>query len=196
MIPTLVCTPRCPRNPAHAVAVTTARRGRLRRERFAFEELMCPRPARGSGRLPRPQNRRASKRRGGDQRTSACLLLAREQGLKETGRRGSADRAPKSRTTMATPAPSYNTHPYPGCDCKNPHSVTSCANEDTGDGSIGILRTWCTEHTTQEECAAAKPQGIPNICEWYGAAESGDGGGGDGDGGDDVPRTLPIWQEP
>ena len=50
MIPTLVCTPPCLRNPAHAVAVTTARRGRLRRERFAFEELMCPRPARGSGR--------------------------------------------------------------------------------------------------------------------------------------------------
>ena len=44
MIPTLVCTPRCLRNPAHAVAVTTARRGRLRRERFAFEALLCPRP--------------------------------------------------------------------------------------------------------------------------------------------------------
>ena len=44
VIPTLVCTPRCLRNPAHAVAVTTARRGRLRRERFAFEALLCPRP--------------------------------------------------------------------------------------------------------------------------------------------------------
>ena len=55
-------------------------------------------PRRGSGSWL-PQNRRASKRWSGDQRTSACLLLAREQGPKETGRRGSADRAPKSRTT-------------------------------------------------------------------------------------------------
>ena len=153
---------------------------------------MCPR---GSGSWL-PQNRRASKRWSGDQRTSACLLLAREQGLKETGRRGSADRAPKSRTTMATPAPSKNEHPYPGCDCKNPYSLTRCANEVTGDFQTPITRTSCTEHTTQEECAGAKDNGIPNICEWYGAAESGDGGGGDGDGGDGFPTTLPAWQSP
>ena len=94
---------------------------------------------------------------------------------------------------MATPAPSKNEHPYPGCDCKNPYSLTRCANEVTGDFQTPITRTSCTEHTTQEECAGAKHNGIPNICEWYEAAESGDGGAGDGDGGDGGDGDAWLW---
>ena len=94
---------------------------------------------------------------------------------------------------MATPAPSKNEHPYPGCDCKNPYSLTRCANEVTGDFQTPITRTSCTEHTTQEECAGAKHNGIPNICEWYEAAESGDGGAGDGGGGGGGDGDAWLW---